>query len=264
MTSNLLLPAAFAAGFFGSGHCFAMCGAVVTLLERPGGRWLHRLSYNFGRLCCYALLGTVAGGVGLVLTQVPGLGSGLTLLRLLAAMLVIALGLKLLINLRSLDFLERGGALLWRRLSPLAGRVLPATSLPRAVAAGFIWGALPCGLVYSAVAMAAATGSYAGGALVMAVFWAGTLPALLAAGATAGRVTLLARDGRLRKLCGLLLLVAGILALVLPAWHGPSADHEHRETGHDHAAARMQRGSPVLPQVKNSAAQGTNTTEKDK
>jgi sulfite exporter TauE/SafE len=259
MTSEVLLPAAFAAGFFGSGHCFAMCGAVVTLLERPGGGWLHRLAYNFGRLGCYALLGTVAGGIGLVLTRIPGLESGLTLLRVLAAVLVIALGLKLLINLQSLEFLERGGALLWRRLSPLARRVLPATSLSRALAAGFIWGALPCGLVYSAVAMAAASGSYAGGALVMAVFWAGTLPALLAAGATAGRVALLARDGRLRKLCGLVLLVAGILALVVPAWHGSSADHEHRETGHDHAAARMQRGRSMSYQAIDSASQHRET-----
>ena len=107
MTTEMLLAAAFAAGFFGSGHCLGMCGAIVSLLERPDGRWLHRLTYNTGRLGFYMLLGGVAGAIGLVLTRVPGVGAGLFVLRLLAAVLVIALALNLLFNLGSLRFLEQ-------------------------------------------------------------------------------------------------------------------------------------------------------------
>ena len=228
MTTEMLLAAAFAAGFFGSGHCLGMCGAIVSLLERPDGRWLHRLTYNTGRLGFYMLLGGVAGAIGLVLTRVPGVGAGLFVLRLLAAVLVIALALNLLFNLGSLRFLEQGGAILWRYLARFTSKVLPATSWPRALAAGFIWGALPCGLVYSAVAMAATTASFTGGALVMLAFWAGTLLALLAAGSMAGRLTHIVRDMRVRRFFGVVLLVAGISGLALPLLHKSSAGHEHQ------------------------------------
>lgn len=223
--SEVLLAAALAAGFFGSGHCVGMCGAVVALLERPGGgAWPRRFAYNTGRLGFYALLGAIGGAVGTVLTRLPGLGEGLLALRVLAAVLVIALAINLLFDVASLRFLEQAGAGLWRRLSPLARRVLPASTLPRALAAGFVWGALPCGLVYSAVAMAVATGTAAGGALVMAVFWAGTLPALLATGTLAGR---LPRRPGLRRLSGALLLLAGAAALAIPFLHPSSSPHDH-------------------------------------
>ncbi len=226
MTTELLLAAAFAAGFFGSGHCIGMCGALVALLEQPAGRWPQRLSYNFGRLCFYALLGGLAGALGLVLTRIPGLDTGLMLLRLVAALLVIALALNLLFNAGSLRFLEQGGAFLWRYLSRFAGRVLPATTCGRALVAGFIWGALPCGLVYSAVAMAATTASFLNGALVMFAFWAGTLPALLAAGAMAGRLAGFVRNQRIRRVSGVVLLLAGISGLALPLAHTGSPGHE--------------------------------------
>ncbi len=228
MTTEMLLAAAFAAGFFGSGHCLGMCGAIVSLLERPGGRWLHRLTYNVGRLGFYTLLGGVAGAAGLVLTRVPGVGGGLFILRLLAAVIVIALALNLLFNLGSLRFLEQSGAVLWRYLARFTGKVLPATSWPRALAAGFIWGALPCGLVYSAVAMAATTASFTGGASVMFAFWAGTLPALLAAGSMAGRLTRIVRNPRMRQFFGVVLLLVGLSGLVLPLLHKLSAGHEHQ------------------------------------
>ncbi len=222
---ELLLPAALAAGFVGSGHCVGMCGAVVALLERPGGgAWPQRLAYNTGRLGFYVLLGVIGGAIGTVLTRLPGIGEGLLVLRVLAAVLVIALAVNLLFDVASLRFLEQAGAGLWRRLSPLARRVLPATTLPRALAAGFVWGALPCGLVYSAVAMAAATGTAAGGAAVMAAFWAGTLPALLVTGTLAGR---LPRRPGLRRLSGALLLLAGLAALALPFLHPSDTPHDH-------------------------------------
>ena len=219
MSLELLLPAALAAGFFGSTHCLAMCGAVVVLLEgeqRTNFSGLpRRLVYNAGRLLFYCLLGVVAGATGGLLTG--GIDVGLLLLRVLAALLVAALGLTLLFDWRGLSFLENAGAVLWRRLSPLARHVLPSVSPARALEAGFLWGALPCGLVYSAVALAATGGSAASGGLVMLVFGAGTLPALLLAGTSAATLTRWKRRRGLRRVAGAVLLALGLLALVLPA-----------------------------------------------
>ena len=216
MNEGLVLPAAFLAGFFGSTHCLGMCGAIVVLFERSAGdgRWLRRLAYNGGRLGFYVLLGSVAGAGGAVLTRAAGIDAGLMILRLLAAVLVIAIGLNLLFDGARLRFLEHAGAKLWRRISPLARHVLPATNLPRALAAGFLWGALPCGLVYSAVALAATSGGLANGGLTMLAFWAGTLPALLAGGATAQGLAGLKSGRGLRQVAGLVMIVIGLAGIM--------------------------------------------------
>ncbi|MDZ7768406.1 MAG: sulfite exporter TauE/SafE family protein [Woeseiaceae bacterium] len=142
MNPELLLPAAFAAGFFGSTHCLAMCGAVVVLLEGQGAARFpglpRRLAYNGGRLLFYVVLGVVAGGAGNLLTA--GFDAALMLLRLLAAALIIALGLTLVIDWRGLRFLESAGAGLWQLVSPLARHVLPISSPATALAAGFLRG----------------------------------------------------------------------------------------------------------------------------
>jgi uncharacterized protein len=232
MPLESLLLAALAAGFFGSGHCVGMCGAVVSLLERPrlpDGNLSRRLAYNAGRLTCYCLLGTVAGAAGLVLTRIAGIGTALLLLRVLAAVLVILLALNLLFDLRSLRFVETAGFALWRRISPLARHVLPATSVPRAYGAGVIWGALPCGLVYAAVAMAAAGGTAIAGAAIMLAFWTGTLPALLLAGTAASRLGSLAGHTRFRRAGGVLLLLLGVLGLALPFRPMDHGAHGHPE-----------------------------------
>jgi len=214
MTTELLLPAAFAAGFFGSTHCLAMCGAVVVLLEGQGGAATgglpRRLLYNAGRLGFYVLLGAAAGASGGLLSA--PFGAGLLLLRVVAAALILAVGLNLLCDWQALRFLEAAGARLWQRIAPLARHVLPVSSPATALAAGFLWGALPCGLVYSAVAMAATSGGAAAGGLVMLVFGLGTVPALLLAGASAARVSRWRRRPGLRRVAGGLMIVIGLLA----------------------------------------------------
>ena len=216
MNAGLLFPAAFLAGFFGSSHCIGMCGAIVVLLEQQAhgapGRWSRRILYNAGRLGFYVVLGSIAAAGGAILTQLAGVRPALMILRLLAGLLVIGIGLNLIFDLSATRFLERAGAGLWRRLAPLARHVLPVSTHPRAFAAGFLWGALPCGLVYSAVALAATSGSAPGGAAVMLAFWLGTLPALLLAGASADGLDQWRRKRNLRRIAGALMLAIGALA----------------------------------------------------
>ena len=243
MNLEALLPVAFLAGFFGSGHCLGMCGPVVVLFETAnrtgaGGAW-RRVAYNTGRLFFYALLGAVAGGVGMVLTQAAGVDAGLAVLRILAAALVVALGLNLLLDLQILRHLETGGAVLWRKLSPLARHVLPMNTLPRALGAGMLWGALPCGLVYGTVAIAATSGTAPGGAAVMLAFWLGTLPALLAAGASAQKLERWSRKPSLRRFTGATLVLVGAFALAMPYLHMGHGSGGEAGDGHAHHA-----GSP--------------------
>lgn len=231
MNPEVLLPVAFLAGLFGGGHCLGMCGPIVMVFETPApgaqgfSALARRLAYNVGRLLFYTLLGVVAGAAGIVLTRMAGVDSGLAVLRLLAAALVIALGLNLLFNVKLLRYLENSGSVIWRRLSPLAKHVVPMSNPLRALGAGFIWGALPCGLVYSAVAIAATTGSGVAGGLVMLAFWLGTLPSLLLAGASARKLGQWSERPLLRRITGTAMVLVGLFALLMPYLHMGSSQN---------------------------------------
>lgn len=214
MTGALALLAAGAAvGFLGSAHCVAMCGGIagaLSLAQPPArrhgaARLLHHAAYSAGRLASYALAGALAGALGLAAATLFG---GTAPLRVAAALLMVLLGLYLCGWRTGLGWLERQGSRLWRRVAPLAARLRPGQSPLGAFALGGLWGWLPCGLVYSALALAAAGGGAARGAVLMLGFGLGTLPALLATGLAAQRLGAVAP--RARRLAGAMLIAFGV------------------------------------------------------
>ena len=213
----LPLVAGMVVGFLGSPHCVAMCGGIAGALsvalppERRCGpaAVAHHAAYSAGRIASYALAGALAGALGIAFARLLG-DSGVIALRTAAAALLVALGLSLAGWWRGLARLEALGARLWRRIAPLAARLRPGRSPLGAFALGTLWGWLPCGLVYSALALAAATGSAAGGALLMAGFGLGTLPALLATGVLAQRLGTVASRIANRRVAGAMLIVFGL------------------------------------------------------
>lgn len=228
-----LLAAAATVGVAGAAHCLVMCGGIAAAggaqLGQGGAygqRALAGLGFNLGRVACYVALGAAAGAIiGATAGRFPA-GPLTAGLRIAAALLMAGLGLSLLLR-RDLLGLERLGGRLWRRLRPLAGRALRLPPQLRFTALGALWGFLPCGLVYSALALAATAGSAAGAALTMLAFGLGTLPAMLAA--TWLGTSLLRRwsGARTRTAAGLLMLLfaawtaAGPLPHLLAA--GPDA-----------------------------------------
>jgi sulfite exporter TauE/SafE len=226
--------AAFLAGFFGSAHCVGMCGGIAGLfavkleIASLSRRLGLALVYNAGRVLGYALLGFLAGGIGKTFTGViPALAGPL---RLLSGVLIILVGLRLAFDWRVLDLLERGGAVLWQRIAPSARGLLPVTSPWQALALGFLWGWLPCGLVYSALLIAATSGEAASGALVMTAFGVGTLPAMLLTGLGAAQLQAFMTRQWARRGAGLIVILMGIVTLWMPLVSlltGPGSAHHH-------------------------------------
>ncbi len=235
---NLSIATAWLIGLLGSTHCLGMCGGIVGMLSVAAGgnrarQWGFLLAYNLGRIASYAALGALLGAIGGGLFDtLPG-AAGRSAAHLVSAAFMIALGLYLTGWWRGLNALERAGAHLWRRVEPLGRRLLPVRHAPQAVLVGTLWGFLPCGLVYSALAWSLAAGDAAGGAALMAAFGAGTLPAMLVWGGLARALGATARQAQVRRVSGVIVLAFGVVSLLSGGLHG---GHEHRE-----AAA------PVLP-----------------
>ncbi len=215
MDSSLAL--AFVVGLLSTVHCLGMCGGVMGALSfalpaevrgapLPMARFL--LAYNGGRVMSYALAGAVAGGLGMTLVHTSGTLHVPDLLRTVAGLLMLAIGLHLAGWLPAVARLEHLGAPLWRRLEPVARRLLPVRNHWQAV--------LPCGLVYAMLGMAASRADVLEGAAYMAAFGLGTLPTLLATGLFAGRLSRFRRTPLVRRGAGLAVAAIGLLSLIYP------------------------------------------------
>ncbi|MBE8167955.1 MAG: sulfite exporter TauE/SafE family protein [Shewanella sp.] len=213
-------------GLMGAGHCFGMCGGLVaafssqTTSVKIGENLLLKqlklqLSYNFGRILSYSMAGAIVGGSAASLGSLFEIDHYLIALRILAGVMMIVTGLYVSQVWFGLTKVEIVGKCLWRFIQPAAAKLLPIQTRKKAVIAGMLWGWLPCGLVYSMLTWAVASGSALGGAMIMAAFGLGTLPALLAAGATAKTVSYWLQKRAIRIVSGLLIGAFGIHTLFI-------------------------------------------------
>ncbi len=229
MPADLTFAAAILVGLLGSSHCIGMCGGIVAALNvgvgadiaaRPRSLFGYQLSYNLGRIGSYVCVGLVAGSLGATLVR---LGLHPLAGRLFAAAFMIALGLYLANWWRGLGYLERAGSRLWRHIQPIGQKLFPIDSPLQAFFLGVLWGWLPCGLVYTAVAWSLTTGSALDGALLMLGFGLGTLPSMLLAGNLFGRLKQGFQAPAIRTTAGVLMIVFGVYS----AWSGLAAGHGH-------------------------------------
>lgn len=243
-----LIGSATLLGLGGAVHCAAMCGPACAALAPKSAATTRAVPFHIGRVAGYAAGGALAAGgvqwLGWASASAPILRPFWALLHAAA----LAYGLWLLLTGRQPSFLAAWG----RRPAATAGR-LSAAAPGRGpwqamqtpwtqVAAGTAWVAWPCGLLQSALLVAALADGPAAGALTMTCFamasslglQAGPQLAQIAlrwrarssgqAGPVAGSVSgsgaavLAMRDNALR-LGGAFLLAASAWALGQDLWH---------------------------------------------
>lgn len=228
----LTLAAAALTGLLGSVHCLLMCSGVATSLAAASDGGTGRnaaaaaVALNLGRVLGYALAGALVAGLGAGLVNAIDVDRLAWTLRLAVGLVLVLVGLRLLDGRDRLRALAGVGQRAWRRLQPLGRLLLPATTVPRRLALGALWGWLPCGLSWSMLLVALFTVDALHGALTMAAFGLGTLPAVLPLTWGSARLARrLATPGH-RRWLGLLVVGAGLVTLAapwlarVPALHG--------------------------------------------
>src|SRR5262249_10135919 len=162
---------------------------------------------NAGRIASYVAAGTVFGLAGGFAQMAGPIVTMQAAMFFLANVLMVLLGLYVAGWSVAMQRFEAAGAHLCRRVQPISRGFPPIDSPKRAIAAGVLWGWVPCGLVYSMLALAMASGSAPGGAIVMLAFGLGTLPNLLAAGLAAQKLLAIRRSPWIRRTAGLLIVI---------------------------------------------------------
>ena len=221
----------FTLGLVSSTHCIGMCGGIMGALtmavpaHATSKRWFILATYNVGRILSYGLMGLLAG---LFAEQFSAFGGG-TILRIVAGALLIAMGLYLADWWRGLTKLETLGRYLWVYIQPVGKRFMPVDSLPKALFLGALWGWLPCGLVYAALAMAMTQPAPLMAASAMLAFGLGTLPAVMAAGAVSNQLASILQRRPVRIVLAVTIIMFGVWTI----WGGMDHSHAHHHSLQD-------------------------------
>ncbi len=199
-------------GLLGSGHCLGMCGGFVLTVGSIRSRWqdnlLRQLVFASGRIATYTLGGALAGFGG------RHLGEMATLVNVQAVLSMAAGALLIVQGLFAVGLLPLGSRFFGSRACTVAAafaQLLRQGRLEMMFVAGVVNGLLPCGLVYAFLALASSTASMGQGALTMALFGLGTLPALVLAG-LGGSLVQLGTRRFLLQAAAICLTLTGVLA----------------------------------------------------
>ena len=191
---NLVLI--FLTGFFGSMHCVGMCGAIVAAYSTQDnfhnrittGKWsplFKHLVYNFGRVLSYVFVGAVLGAVGGGFSGLQSAGEWFS--TVVGALLIVS-GIWMMRIFpwmgftREISFTAEKKSFLLNLYTKTYGVLLASPTIESKFYIGLLTPLLPCGLLYSAFIIAAASGSAVNGAVTMALFGSGIVPSLIIIG----------------------------------------------------------------------------------
>ena len=215
---------AFIVGLLSTIHCIGMCGGLVGAMTmsltpeiraKPTSLAIYTFAYNAGRILSYTLAGFLVGLLGQVFKELLMPENGIGVLRLIASLMIIAMGFYIAGWFPQFSSIEKIGTPVWRYLQPLGHKLLPVKNPWQAFLFGTVWGWLPCGLVYYMLLMSPASDGAMSSALFMLSFGLGTLLPLMATGFLTGKLTQLRNSHKIRHISGLLLIIMGIISLFL-------------------------------------------------
>ncbi len=170
-----LILSALGLGFASGFHCIGMCGPIALSMgltkKQATNFYVQNLTYQFGRITTYAVLGALLGIIGQGF-EMAGFQQYLTIIVgiLLIVMAVFSFGGKDFAS--KIPFLSKFLFKVKMKLSKL----LQKADYRSRYATGILNGLLPCGMVYMALTASLAAGGIAKGATFMALFGLGTLP----------------------------------------------------------------------------------------
>ena len=213
-----LAVTALVMGVAGGPHCIAMCGAACAGIGHAAApRGTQAISiFQLGRVIGYSAMGALAAatmqGLGWLTVQSAALRPVWTMVHVAAVLL----GLSLLVLARQPVWLETGARRVWARVRSATQSMGMAAPL----GLGIAWALLPCGLLYSALLVAALAGSVVDGALVMALFALGSGLSLWVGPWLLLRLGASGRDAWSMRIAGLALLLTAAWGL----WMGLAHD----------------------------------------
>lgn len=233
-----LLAIAFMIGLGSTGHCLLMCGGISSALssqladESPALKISKLLLFHFGRISCYSVLGLLLGSTIHWLLSFSG--NLVIIARIISALLIILMGLYVAGIPTIIKILEKQLGFIWQRLQPVTRRYIHMQQWHHAYILGFLWGFLPCGMIYSTLLWASSNNQGMLTALLMFSFGLGTLPALFITNLFSIKTMAFFQQKHYKRAIGILLIAFGLWSLGFMAM--PHGNHEQHDMPHEQPA----------------------------
>ncbi|KFF09485.1 sulfite exporter TauE/SafE family protein [Chryseobacterium luteum] len=244
-----LILSAIALGFASGFHCIGMCGPIALSMgltkKQATNFYLQNLTYQFGRIFTYSLLGAILGIVGEGF-EMAGFQQYLTIIAgiLLIIMALFSFGGKDFAS--KIPFLSK---FLFSVKSNL-GRLLQKADYRSRFTTGLLNGFLPCGMVYMALTASLAAGGIWQGASYMALFGLGTLPFMFAVVLAGNLMNQAFRIKILKAVPVIMIILGGLFILrglelgipyISPRAEAMTVSKDHNGSchieGHDHSSS---------------------------
>jgi len=213
---------AFVIGLFSSLHCVSMCGSIIGTLSfslKPEIRSNKAkmatfiFSYNLGRIFSYMLAGLIIGLIESIVTMPLGEEHGHQILKIISALIISGAGFYIAGWFPAFAYIEKTGSRFWKTIEPYGRKLIPVATLNQAFLFGMVWGWIPCGLVYTALALAATSGDIVISALSMLAFGLGTLPAVMGTGLVSSFISRISSLRTTKQVIGMLLVLVAIISV---------------------------------------------------
>ena len=194
-------------GFFGSGHCAGMCGALVAgffMKTEKKSVWPY-IAYHFARITMYFIVGVTAALIGVALVSTGLLGHIQGILQVTIGFFVIVLALGI-IGLSPWQFSMK--YMPTKVLNKIFMAAAKRGSVIGASMGGMLNGLMPCPLTFAMAVNATTAPSPVEGGLMMLALGIGTLPTMFLVTFAFGKLGTKAR-GLMLKVAALLMIVMG-------------------------------------------------------
>jgi sulfite exporter TauE/SafE len=170
-------------------------------------------SYNLGRIFSYMLAGLIIGLIESIITMPLGEEHGHQILKIISALIITGAGFYIAGWFPSFAYIEKTGSRFWKTIEPYGRKLIPVATLKQAFLFGMVWGWIPCGLVYTALALAATSGDIVTSALSMLAFGLGTLPAVMGVGLVSSFISRISSLRTTKQVIGMLLVLVAIISV---------------------------------------------------
>lgn len=207
-----LIISALGLGFASGFHCIGMCGPIALSMgltkNQKTNFYLQNITYQFGRILTYSVLGSVLGIIGQSF-ELAGFQNYLT----------IAVGILLIImavsSFGGKDFAAKIPFVskILLKIKMNLGKILQKPDYKSRFATGILNGFLPCGMVYMALTASLAAGGIWQSSLFMFLFGLGTFPFMFFVVLAGNFITTAFRVKILKVIPVMMILLGGLFVL---------------------------------------------------
>lgn len=170
----------FLIGLLGNMHCLGMCGGIIGMLALNTKKNIVtcQIFYNTGRIVSYIGVCVILYLISTSSNKIIGVFTN-HILKIISGIFLIILGLHINKWTNIFNTLEKIGFIFWKNVALAKKHTFDKEKNASYFKLGLMWGLLPCGLVYSNIALCIASQSIQNSLIATISFGLGTLPAIL-------------------------------------------------------------------------------------